>query len=269
MIIKKLLYKLLNKFDYSLIKNKDLISFKLDDFKNFLKEDNSISIHDDSKNFSVVHLNNIYKNENLISYISKNFSKSNSQLFQDLFVDYILKKENGFYCEVGAFDGKKLSNTLYLEKNRGWSGILCEPDKRYTDTIRKNRTNNILVTEPIFSKENIEVIFTELSHGRSGIDKNSITEKSYALKTSTLNKVLEENLNNKKINYLSIDTEGTEYEIIKGLDFDRFYPEIITIEHNYDKEKREKIYKLLKNKKYDRYFKSISRFDDWYVRPHD
>ena len=70
-----------------------------------------------------------------------------------------------------------------------------------------------------------------------------------------------------KINYLSIDTEGTEYEIIKGLDFNEFYPEIITIEHNYDKEKRDQIYDLLKKQNYNRYFKSISRFEDWYIRP--
>ena len=48
------------------------------------------------------------------------------------------------------------------------------------------------------------------------------------------------NLNNKNINYISIDTEGTEYEIIKELNFEKFYPEIITIEHNYDKKKRDK-----------------------------
>jgi FkbM family methyltransferase len=251
-IIKKTIHKVLDKLNYKIIKKEDLINFKLDDLKKSLEGAN---------------LNNIYKNENLISFISKNFLKSHSQIFQDLFVDYILKKEKGFYCEVGALDGKELSNTFYLEKELGWSGILCEPNKSYQELIKKNRPSNILVTEPIFSKENEEVNFTELEGGRSGIDKNSNNKKSYKLKTTTLNKVLEENLNNKNINYISIDTEGTEYEIIKELDFEKFYPEIITIEHNYDKKKRDKIYKFLKMKNYDRYFKSISRFEDWYIRP--
>jgi FkbM family methyltransferase len=251
-IIKKIIHKLINKLNYRIVNNEDLINFKLDDFK---------------KSLETTDLDNIYKNENLVSFISKNFSKSHSQIFQDLFVHYILKKEKGIYCEVGALDGKELSNTLYLEKEHGWSGILCEPNKSYQELIKKNRPNNILITEPLFFMENKEINFTELEGGRSGMDKSSYGEKSYKLKTTTLNKVLKENLSNKKINYLSIDTEGTEYEIIKGLDFNEFYPEIITIEHNYDKEKRDQIYDLLKKQNYNRYFKSISRFEDWYIRP--
>jgi len=253
-IIKKVIHKLFDKFNYRIVKNEDLINFKLDDFK---------------KSLETTDLNNIYKNENLVSFISKNFSKSHSQIFQDLFVHYILKKEKGIYCEVGALDGKELSNTLYLEKEHGWSGILCEPNKSYQKLIKKNRPNNILVTEPLFSKENEIINFTELEGGRSGIDKASNNEKSYKLNTTTLNKVLEDNFSNRKINYISIDTEGTEYEIIKELNFEKFYPEIITIEHNYDKEKRDKIYNFLKKKNYNRYFKSISRFEDWYIRPLD
>ena len=251
-IIKKIIHQLFDKFDYRILKKEDLIKFRLDDFKKSLK---------------ATDIDNIYTNENLVSFISKNFSKSHSQIFQDLFVYYILKKEKGIYCEVGALDGKELSNTLYLEQEHGWSGILCEPNKSYQELIKKNRPNSILITEPIFSKEDQEINFTELEGGRSGINKSSSGETSYKLKTTSLNKVLKENLNIKNINYISIDTEGTEYEIIKELDFDKFYPEIITIEHNYEKKKRDQIYSLLKDKNYNRYFKSISRFEDWYVRP--
>jgi len=251
-IIKKIIHQLFDKFDYRILKKEDLIKFRLDDFKKSLK---------------ATDIDNIYTNENLVSFISKNFSKSHSQIFQDLFVYYILKKEKGIYCEVGALDGKELSNTLYLEQEHGWSGILCEPNKSYQELIKKNRPNSILITEPIFSKEDQEINFTELEGGRSGINKSSSGETCYKLKTTSLNKVLKENLNIKNINYISIDTEGTEYEIIKELDFDKFYPEIITIEHNYEKKKRDQIYSLLKDKNYNRYFKSISRFEDWYVRP--
>ena len=233
-IIKKIIHNLFDIFNYKIVKKEDLINFKLDDFKKSLEADD---------------LNNIYKNENLISFISKNFLKSQSQIFQDLFVYYILKKEKGIYCEVGALDGKEFSNTLYLEKEHGWHGILCEPNKSYQELIKKNRPNNILIVEPLFSKENQEINFTELEGGRSGMDKSFDGEKKYKLKTTTLNKVLNENLNGKNVNYISIDTEGAEYEIIKELDFDKFYPEIITIEHNYEKKKRNQIYNLLKKKK--------------------
>ncbi len=251
-ILKKIVHNFLNYFNYNLIKNEDLISLKLDDLKNSLEK---------------IDYKDLYKNENFISFISKHYLKSHSQIFQDLFVHYILKKKAGFYCEVGALDGKELSNTIYLEKELGWSGILCEPNRNYLDLIKKNRPKNILISSPLFSKENVEVNFTEFEGGRSGIDKKSSNKNNYKLKTTTLNKVLEENLKGKEINYISIDTEGTEYEIIKELDFDKFYPEIITIEHNYDKEKRDKIFKFLNKNNYNRFFKSISRFEDWYIRP--
>ena len=193
-IIKKIIHQLFDKFDYRILKKEDLIKFRLDDFKKSLK---------------ATDIDNIYTNENLVSFISKNFSKSHSQIFQDLFVYYILKKEKGIYCEVGALDGKELSNTLYLEQEHGWSGILCEPNKSYQELIKKNRPNSILITEPIFSKEDQEINFTELEGGRSGINKSSSGETCYKLKTTSLNKVLKENLNDKNINYISIDTEGT------------------------------------------------------------
>ena len=110
-----------------------------------------------------------------------------------------LKKKAGFYCEVGALDGKELSNTIYLEKELGWSGILCEPNRNYLDLIKKNRPKNILISSPLFSKENVEVNFTEFEGGRSGIDKKSSNKNNYKLKTTTLNKVLEENLKGKEI----------------------------------------------------------------------
>ena len=69
----------------------------------------------------------------------------------------------------------------------------------------------------------------------------------------------------KNIDYLSIDTEGSEFEIIKNLDFNKFRPCTITIEHNYEKIKRNKILNLLTKNNYLRVFKQVSRFDDWYI----
>ncbi len=105
--IKTFIHKLLDRLGYKIIKNENLINFSLDNFKKSLKGDD---------------LKDLYKNENFFSFISKNYSKSHSQIFQDLFVYYILKKEKGFYCEVGALDGKKFSNTLYLEQELGSQG---------------------------------------------------------------------------------------------------------------------------------------------------
>jgi hypothetical protein len=66
------------------------------------------------------------------------------------------------------------------------------------------------------------------------------------------------------IDYLSIDTEGSEYEILANFDFSKHRFRVITCEHNYTQE-RDKIHTLLTEKGYLRKFEDVSQFDDWYV----
>ena len=68
----------------------------------------------------------------------------------------------------------------------------------------------------------------------------------------------------KIIDYLSIDTEGSEYEILKNFDFKSYKLKVITCEHNYN-ENREKIYNLLSDNGYKRKLTKISKFEDWYI----
>ena len=67
------------------------------------------------------------------------------------------------------------------------------------------------------------------------------------------------------IDYLSIDTEGSEFDILSTVDFNKFSFGIITVEHNFSAN-REKIYRLLTENGYRREFEVISNFDDWYVK---
>ena len=69
----------------------------------------------------------------------------------------------------------------------------------------------------------------------------------------------------KEIDYLSIDTEGTELDILKSIDLNNFDIKLITIEHNFT-EKREAIYSYLKNQGYERVLENFSLMDDWYVK---
>ena len=248
--LNKIIHKLLNFFGYRLLRNEDRVNFKLDTLREKLSKE----------------IENEKSLENFLIFIFKNHEKSKSQIFQDLLVDYILNKKDGVYCEVGALDGLIFSNTYYLEKELGWSGILCEPNKKYIDKIKVNRPKNILIDKPVFSIEDKEVFFTERDGGRSGIINENNKYNNYKLRTTTLNLIFSSYLKNKNLDYLSIDTEGTEFEIIKYLDFDKYKPKIISIEHNYDIKKRNKIFALLQKKNYKRIFKSISRFDDWYIK---
>ena len=66
------------------------------------------------------------------------------------------------------------------------------------------------------------------------------------------------------IDYLSIDTEGNEFDILLSHDFSKYNFSVITVEHNYT-EQREKIHKLLSKNGYLRKYKELSMQDDWYI----
>jgi FkbM family methyltransferase len=198
-----------------------------------------------------------------------------SQIYQDLFVQYILKnKLNGFFVEFGATNGVTLSNTLLLEKEYSWKGILAEPAKCWHDNLQKNRTS-IIEKKCVWSKTGEIVTFEEnndepelstLNYFASTSNKSDANLKKYDVETISLNDLLCNYSAPHQIDYLSIDTEGSEYEILKNLDFITWDIGIITVEHNYQLEKRNLIHKLLSNHGYDRKFLQFSRWDDWYVK---
>lgn len=250
--LKSIVKNLLLKFNLIILFKEDYLKIDLQNLKKSFLQDTS--------------LNNKLTIENLLSHFFKNHKDSKGQLMQDLFVDYILNKENGYFVEVGACDGLILSNTYWLEKNRNWSGILCEPASFWHKELFQNRPNCILEKRPIFSETKRVVNFNIQAGGRSFIEKETKLKKEnvITLETISLNQLFLEN-NLSKIDYLSIDTEGSEFEIIKNLDFNKYRPCTITIEHNYEKIKRNKILKLLTKNNYTRVFKQVSRFEDWYI----
>jgi len=206
------------------------------------------------------------KDSSILRFIIKNFKDSNSQIFQDLFALYFSKKKTkGFFIEIGVGNGITLSNTYFLEKNKKWKGILCEADSRMLKIIKQNRKAK-LIAYPISDKcekkfkffENIQIAYESSSKKIPG-SKLNIT------KSICLNHLLKKNKVPKFIDYVSIDTEGTEYNIIKNFDFSKWKIKTITIEHNFNKKFRDKIFNLLTRNNYYRVCKNISYMDDWYV----
>ena len=84
------------------------------------------------------------------------------------------------------------------------------------------------------------------------------------VKSISLNDLLDKHSAPEVVDYLSVDTEGSEYEILSKLDFGKRIFRVITVEHNHTKN-REKIYRLLVSKGYARKFEDLSDFDDWYI----
>ena len=195
---------------------------------------------------------------------------SESQLFQDLFVlDYLEYKKMGYFVEIGAAGGKDLSNTWLIEKNYDWTGILVEPGITWHDELRSNRTS-IIVTKAIWSTSDQSLEFSQaarpdLSGFSEVISKDVTVDSKYFVRTLSLKDLLDLNAAPKLIEYLSIDVEGGELEILKNFDFNSYKFNFISVEHNYRSD-RAQVAKLLEKVGYIKYLENISEFDDWYVQ---
>lgn len=209
---------------------------------------------------------------------------SYSQLGQDL---WILEKTNnkigGFFLDVGAYDGMHISNTYLLETEFDWNGVCVEPSSIYNQlsTNRKCQTDRICVYSK--SNENIEFHETILNMELSGIktsfryDEHTETRKhhkTYSVSTISLTDLCIKYNCPSYIDYLSLDTEGSELEILLYHNFDLYKFGYITIEHNKDKTYKQEIQEFLESKKYvldnSARFIDIQNndslyFEDWYI----
>ena len=205
---------------------------------------------------------------------------SKSQIRQDLFVLLQLDfKREGFFVEFGATDGFHFSNSHILEKHFAWDGLLVEPARGWHKQLKSNRKCKI-DNRCVWSHSGQKIKFNEAIIGsRSTIDELTLTDKHmrqhiregrrktkdvYFVETVSLNDLLAEHGAAYEIDYLSIDTEGSELEILQAFDFSKHQIKIITCEHNYT-ENREKIFKLLSSFGYERVYQNLSRFDDWFI----
>lgn len=201
-------------------------------------------------------------------------SKSMSQLGQDLWALKMCgNKQNGFFVEFGATDGIALSNSYLLEKEFNWQGILAEPNPKFLEELRKNR-DTIVTDECISGKtgESVEFIFADVFGGmarHADEDKHGEHRRAFkdsgnttTLTTISLDDFLKKYNAPKQIDYISVDTEGSEFEILKEFPFDQWDVRCWTVEHNYAPI-REKLYDLFSAHGYTRV---EAQWDDWYYR---
>lgn len=200
-------------------------------------------------------------------------TRSYSQLGQDLEVlNYYKNKENGFFIEIGANDGIKLSNTYLLEKNYNWKGICAEPIPDKFNLLCINRPNSICCDSAVYNESNKKVVFDIansydlLSGIQSHIDCHkrtvNVNKTEIIVTTITLNDLLYKSNAPLFIEYLSLDTEGSEFEILKSVDFNKYKFGLIDVEHNYIEPRRSDIKHLLLSNGYE-YIKE-NKWDDSY-----
>lgn len=203
---------------------------------------------------------------------------SYSQVGQDI---HILKYYNGlrdgYFVDIGATNGIAFSNTYLLETKHGWKGICVEPIPSAYDELVKNRKAHCL-NRAVFNTTDQEVEFTVAhNHDLSGIssclDKYNIHNQPkdkegkevITVKTITLTDLLDKYKAPSFIHYLSLDTEGSELEILKAMDFTRYTFGRIDVEHNFVEPRRTLMRNLLSAHGYD--YIGANQQDDCYAYP--
>lgn len=198
---------------------------------------------------------------------------SPSQLGQDLWVlERTHYKKGGFFIEFGATDGVLLSNTWLLETHLGWQGICAEPNPKYLESLQRNRrchiTNACIGAR---SGETVEFVLADEFGGMAEDmrrDMHSARREAYYADTSNRINLVTESLDDmlrrmgapREIDYLSIDTEGSEFAILAAFPFDQWTIHLITVEHNYSPD-RERLHALLSERGYTC---TEAQWDDWY-----
>lgn len=151
----------------------------------------------------------------------------------------------GFFVEVGAFDGVYLSNTYALEQ-MGWKGVCVEPHPRFFPICQQNRPNSDCVHAACVGSANVSEV--ELVAEHLGIYSGvAVADQTLHTKYAALHKQLQvERINVPArtldailskaeascVDLMSVDTEGTELDVLDGLDFARYGPRLLLVEAN-------------------------------------
>jgi FkbM family methyltransferase len=210
-----------------------------------------------------------------LKYCASNMDEVHAQLFQDLLVLFLLDgKRDGYFVEFGAMDGITLSNTFLLESKYSWRGIAAEPARCWHQELRRNRTCS-LDHRCVWSKSGKMLQFNETPEAEcSTIDAFSKSDlhaerrqegNRYTVETISLRDLLRAHDAPRSIDYLSIDTEGSEFAILESFLPSHYEVRIITVEHNYT-DQRSRIHGLLTSQGYNRIFEELSAWDDWYIK---
>jgi FkbM family methyltransferase len=201
-----------------------------------------------------------------------------SQDHQDEYVETTIFKgyQNGFFVDVGANDGVSLNNTFYFENNNHWTGINIEPIKGVFDKLVLNRPNCVNLNCAVCNEDGeteflCNTGYTEMISGikntfdprhlnRLHSENNEMGSSTEVIKVNTkrLDTIFKEN-HVSHVNYLSIDVEGAEFEVIKSIDFENVFIDVIGFENNYN-DVSIPIVSYLENKNFVVIHKSIDIF---------
>ena len=182
-----------------------------------------------------------YFQRNSVGNYSHSILKSFSWSFEDLLLDFLVGMESyGTYVDVGA-NNPKLGNNTFRFYLRGWRGINIEPNKIAFKWLESERALDVNLNYAISDYEGYSSLKTiendtsvsELSDTNiSRLDSAKARVTKEDVNVTTLTKILDRHLNNRTIDFMTIDTEGNELSVLMGNDWSKYRPALIVVEAN-------------------------------------
>jgi len=195
------------------------------------------------KDIQIKNSENIVNQKLMYKLISEHFSGVQfiGQELQDMYAYLWFKgRKDGFFVDIGAYDGIAISNTYAFEK-LGWKGVCIEPVPSIYGLLVKNRKCDC-INAAISNVNNEENKFIQTRGGRSGFVRNMSPAVYQAAEEEGI--VAEINVRSitfdsaiskyteRTIDFMSIDVEGTEMEVLETINFEKYKFGLITIENN-------------------------------------
>ena len=212
----------------------------------------------------------IWNIEKFFGWNEKYFSQAGQDKF--IYDNFFKNKKNGYFIEIGAFDGIQGSNCLFFEKFKNWTRLAIEPSPTQFKKLKNNRKCKLINKAASSSSGKmtfIEVNTSESNSQLSGLEKHFSNKSKDILKKNNLKKYavevlsFEEILKNADqdiIDYCSIDIEGAEIPLIENFNFSNYKIKVLSIENNWSKTIK---YDKILNKHGYSFFDSVGVDEIW------
>jgi hypothetical protein len=256
-ILRKFLRQFFGVFNLGLIKKNDLKSLQKNDilFNNLANKIAFYFVMEDL----IEDLN--------IKKLSRTFlmNDSKSENGQDIFALFVNNfKSGGSFLEFGAYDGFTFSNTYLLEKRFGWKGLIIDPIPNHFDMMEQSRSCQKLLAAVTPENQKFAKVVEAPASNLSKIAKRKILTKLHTVPAFTLTEILEKYFVSNELDFLSIDTEGNDIDILKSVNFSDYRIKSICVEHNYSVGSEEVI-EYMDKVGYKYVFNEHSKHDYWFV----
>lgn len=171
------------------------------------------------------------------------YKKSYSQCGEDLIINFLLESMLNIYdvtyLDIGSNDPVNLNNTFYFYK-KGFSGVCIDPNPLFKDGYKQLRPRDTFLTAGVGPKKGRVKFFEINPHTLSTFSEETARSyveedgheivKTYNVPVIVIDKIIKKYFKNSLPNFLNIDIEGWDYEILQTLDFENWRPEVVCIE---------------------------------------